>query len=379
MFSFWERESFCRYDHIVIGAGIVGLSTAIELRALYPDASIIVLERGMLPTGASTRNAGFACMGSVTELLADLQHMSEEEVISLFEQRKLGLEILRSRLGDKHIGYTADGSYELISKKELPALDKIEYLNSLLQPIVKQPAFRLVNEKIKDFGFATGFTKALIENTCEGAIDTGKMMRVLMDYAHKKDILVKTGAEVFRYDEGDESVSVEVADAFKEDPLQIHGKTLSLCTNAFTKQLMHNADITPGRGQVLVTQPIDGLKFKGIFHFDEGFYYFREVDGRIMIGGGRNEDVEFETTTELGTTYKIQSLLEEKLDEIIIPGTPYEVDIRWSGIMAFGKTKQPVIQQFSDRVFGAFGMGGMGIAIGSLAGRKLAGIIRESL
>jgi len=69
MFSYWEQESFSFYDHIVAGAGIVGLNVAIALKEQYPNARVLVLERSLLPTGASTRNAGFACMGSPTELL----------------------------------------------------------------------------------------------------------------------------------------------------------------------------------------------------------------------------------------------------------------------------------------------------------------------
>src|SRR5688500_18677122 len=148
MFSYWEQQSFSFYDHIIAGAGIVGLSTAIELRQRFPEARVLVLERGLLPTGASSRNAGFACMGSVTELLDDLETMDEASVFRLFEWRKKGLELLRSRLGDANIGYEENGSYELISEKEGTALDKLDYLNNLLLPLTGKPAFRLANEKI---------------------------------------------------------------------------------------------------------------------------------------------------------------------------------------------------------------------------------------
>ena len=193
MFSYWERESFFHYGHIVIGAGITGLSTAIELRQLYPAERILVLERGMIPAGASTRNAGFACMGSVTELLDDLRTMSESEVVHLFAERKRGLEILRQRLGDKRIGYAANGSYELIDATAKEALKKIDYLNELLLPVNNQPSFRPANEKIRSFGFNEQYTQALIENTCEGELHTGKMMRALTNYALEQGIEIKTG------------------------------------------------------------------------------------------------------------------------------------------------------------------------------------------
>ena len=55
MISFWERESFLAYDYLVVGAGITGLSTAATLLEQAPGTRVAVLERGLLPAGASTR------------------------------------------------------------------------------------------------------------------------------------------------------------------------------------------------------------------------------------------------------------------------------------------------------------------------------------
>ncbi len=377
MLSYWEQQSLINYDHIVIGSGIVGLSTAIELKERYPGASVLVLERGLLPTGASSRNAGFACMGSVTELLDYLYTMTEAEILELYDWRKKGLEKLRNRLGDTNIGYVANGSYELLSQSDIEegVVEKIEYLNGLLQPITHKPAFKLANDKIEIFGFSTNYTKALIENTCEGELHTGKMLRALMQMALQLGVEIKTGAEVVRFDETERYVSVEIKDNSRNEILALHGDTLSICTNAFTKQLLPEEDVIPGRGQVLITQPIEGLKFKGVYHMDKGYYYFREIDGRVLIGGGRNLDFEAETTTEFALTEQVQIALERKLHEIILPGTPYLIEQRWAGIMAFGKTCSPIVKQFSDKVFGAFRMGGMGVALGSEVGMKLADIV----
>lgn len=377
MLSYWEQQSFINYDHIVVGSGIVGLSTAIELKERYPSASVLVLERGLLPTGASSRNAGFACMGSVTELLDYLHTMTEAEILGLYDWRKKGLKKLRSRLGDANIGYAANGSYELLSQGDIDdgVVDKIEYLNGLLQPITQKPAFKLANNKIGTFGFSTDYTKALIENTCEGELHTGKMLRALMQMALQLGVEIKTGAEVTGFEETERYVSVEIKDNSRNETLALHGGTLSFCTNAFTKRLLPDEDVIPGRGQVLITQPIEGLKFKGVYHMDKGYYYFRKIDGRVLIGGGRNLDFEAETTTEFALTEQVQIALERKLHEIILPGTPYLIEQRWSGIMAFGKTRSPIVKRFSDRVFGAFRMGGMGVALGSEVGMKLADMV----
>jgi gamma-glutamylputrescine oxidase len=374
MLSYWERQSFLHYDHIVAGAGIVGLSVAIELKERYPNARVLVLERGLLPTGASSRNAGFGCMGSLTELIDDSRHQTEEQIVALYALRKKGLELLRKRLGDEAIGYEANGSYELISENEIGALDKLERFNKLLQPVTGQPAFRLANEQIERFGFSHHHTKALVENTCEGSIHTGKMLRALTDLAIAKGAELKTGAMIERFEEERDHVYVYVQDTVRKETIRLQCNTFNICTNAFTKLLLPGEDVVPGRGQVLITNPVEGLKFKGIFHFNKGYYYFREIDGRVLLGGGRNLNFEAETTTELSVTELIQNDLERKLREIIMPGVSFTVDQRWSGIMAFGSTKNPIVKRFSDRVYGAFRMGGMGVAIGSEAAKQLVSL-----
>jgi glycine/D-amino acid oxidase-like deaminating enzyme len=379
MLSYWEQESFTRYDHIIAGSGIVGLSLSIELKERYPDARVLVLERGLLPTGASTRNAGFACMGSATELLDDLQHQPEEAVAHLFAARRAGLAKLRSRLGDDRIGYTEAGSHELLSEQQLPAMERLDYLNNLLRPITGTDAYRPAHHRLADMGFGAPYNKGLIENTCEGALNTGMMMYALMQLATSMGVEIKTGATITGWTEETNGVRVHVTDSHRGSEWPLWGQTLSLCTNAFTRNLLPGEDVIPGRGQVMITDPIPNLKLKGIYHFDRGYYYFREINGRVLFGGGRNIDFEGETTTQMSLSEHIQQDLEEKLRTIILPHTPYTISQRWAGIMAFGTTRQPIVKAISPRVFGAYRMGGMGVALGSTAAAQLAGLIRESI
>jgi glycine/D-amino acid oxidase-like deaminating enzyme len=57
--SYWELKNwFTKVDYTVVGSGIVGHAAC--ACAKYPESKILVLEKGMLPHGASTKNAGFA-------------------------------------------------------------------------------------------------------------------------------------------------------------------------------------------------------------------------------------------------------------------------------------------------------------------------------
>ena len=367
MLSYWEKKSFTNYDIVIIGSGITGLSTAISLKEKDTSLHIVVLEKGLLPTGASTKNAGFACVGSLTEILDDLKNNTGQEVIELVNLRKQGLEILRKRLGDTNIGYKENGSYELLFDENDQCLQELEAVNKMLFPLFEKNIFQVINN---NFGFSTK-VKKVIESKAEGEIDTGKMMRALLQKAYSLGIEVKTGFDVQEIIEKDNKVEIV------NNQLTLKAKKVCVCTNAFTPKFFPNINVKPGRGQVLITKPIENLKFKGIYHFDEGYYYFRIIDQRILFGGGRNVDFDAETSDKFELNKKIQADLEEKLRTIILPNQAYEVDHRWAGIMAFGETKKPIIEQVSQKIYAAVKFGGMGIAIGSKAGEMLSELVLE--
>jgi glycine/D-amino acid oxidase-like deaminating enzyme len=372
MLSYWERTHFLSYDYIIIGSGIVGLSTALSLRAHRPKASILVLERGLLPTGASTKNAGFACIGSLTEILDDLRVMTKEKVVDLVALRLNGLRRLRDRLGDEAIGYAQNGSYELITAGEIIALDHLEEINEVLRPLLGSEAFSRADEKIGEFGFNRNEVRHLIRNHHEGELNTGMMMKAMLHLCMESRIEIKTGAAVIEVIEQSNEVKVKVEHKYLGEAVTFSCHQVAICTNAFTHKLIPGLDIQPGRGQVVVTKPIPGLRIKGVFHFDQGYYYFREIDGRVLFGGGRNLDFDKEQTDQLLYNEQIIADLKEKLNSLILPHTPFEIDYAWTGIMAFGSDKFPIIRQHSPRVFLGVRMGGMGVAMGSEVGERLA-------
>ena len=131
----------------------------------------------------------------------------------------------------------------------------------------------------------------------------------------------------------------------------------------------------PARGQVLLTDPVEGLKLKGTFHYDEGFYYFRNLGKRVLLGGARNKFFQDEETFSADVSDPVQQELERFLSEVILPGTPYRVSMRWSGTMAIGNEKKPIVQKISERVFCAVRMSGMGVALAPQLGKRIASMI----
>jgi glycine/D-amino acid oxidase-like deaminating enzyme len=369
-FSYWELKNwFTAIDYTIVGSGIVGLHCALTLREKYPESKILVIEKGILPQGASTKNAGFACFGSISEILDDLKSHTEEEVIQLIQKRWNGLQLLRKNLGDSAIDFKPYGGYELFLKDDESiyneCLQKLPFINEILKPIFRNDVFA---KEVDRFDFKN-IQEYLIFNPYEAQIDTGKMMHALLQKANSNNIMVLNQVEVSHFQEKNDGVAIAIGD------FNFNSKKLLFATNGFASQLTNN-QVKPARAQVLITEPIPNLDIKGTFHFDKGYYYFRNIDDRILIGGGRNLDFEGETTTELGQTELIQNRLEELLKEVILPNTDFKIVHRWSGIMGLGSSKNPIVEQLSENVYCGVRLGGMGVAIGSLIGQELADLVK---
>lgn len=370
MHSYWEyQEWFKDVDFTIVGSGIVGLQCAISLRHKHPKAKIIILERGYLPAGASSKNAGFACFGSPSEILDDLKTNSPEDVASLVELRVRGLEKLKQTCGEQNMVFEQLGSHEVFTSSQDKLYDEclsnLTDLNQLLRPIFKTDIFESADENISQFGFNQ--VNHLIKNKLEGQIDTGKMIQRFTDVARSQGIDIINGAEVTKIEDDGQGVTIEINDDYS-----FKCKRSFIANNGFAKKLLPNLDVKPARAQVVVTTPIEGLKLRGTFHMLEGFYYFRNVGNRVLFGGGRNLDMEGETTTDLATTSVIQDDLYDKLKSIILPDKSFQIEHRWAGIMGVGQTKSPIVKSISSNVVCGVRMGGMGVAIGSIIGSNMA-------
>src|SRR6218665_794172 len=200
------------------------------------------------------------------------------------------------------------------------------------------------------------------------------MITALIAKARKAGIGIINGFEVKTMEDEDKDVLIESAEG-----IRFRCKKAIVATNGFARQLLPRYAVNTARAQVLITEPVKGLKLKGTFHYDSGYYYFRNIGNRVLIGGGRNLDFKTEETMEFGLTQLVQNTLDELLRTMILPYTSYKIDMRWSGIMGVGTTKDAIVKAVSNNIFCGVRMGGMGVAIGSLIGEEVAALVEESL
>lgn len=362
MYSYWEEKNwFSNYDYIIIGAGIVGINTAINIKQRYPGKTVAILERGALPSGASTKNAGFACFGTIGEILDDLEHQSEQEVVDTIKMRYEGLELLKKRVTKRAMEMESLGGYEVfLDKNEFTKhFEQLDFVNQIIEQAIG------VKDVIKTFNqsFSSGLYKKCFYNSLEGQLNPVLLIKDLIHQANQLGVVLHFNCGLAKY---------EKDDYFKltlMNGLEVIAENLIICSNAFLSDIHPGYDVIPARNQVLVTKPLKDLKIKGTFHFDKGYVYFRNINNRLLIGGARNIDLKTEETTDFGPNQKVIDYLRFFAESHL--GIKIDNDaINWSGIIATGVSKKPIIEKTKEGSIIAARLGGMGVAIGSLVAKE---------
>lgn len=372
-FSFWEKQWLKNTDILIIGSGIVGLQTAWHLKKKWPHRQVWVIDRSAISLGASTRNAGFACFGSMGEILDDIERTDESTAFGLYEKRYRGLKLLLEDFGETAIGYEKTGGYEIFKKDAesewMKVSENLSKVNDGLRPVTGQTTF--TEKDTTKLGM--DISQKGIYTPVEGMIQTHLL------YQKIYDVVVSSGVKIFG---GLTALTPEQLNNGRwkvrtEEGYYFDAKTLVLCTNGYTKELMPEIEVEPARGQVLVTSAIPGLAWRGLIHADKGYIYFRSLGSRILIGGARNMDFEAENTTQLNTTQIIKNELERYLREVVVPGESFTIDYEWAGTMGMHRDRTPIVRKLAPGLYACVRMGGMGVALSALVSREMAELIGQ--
>ncbi len=362
-YSFWEDALHSKkYDLIVVGGGITGQSTAYFYKKAFPKANILVIDRGTFPIGASTRNAGFACIGTIGEHLSDLEIEDEIAVKNRIIARYNGLLLLREILGDDVIDYEHCGGWEFFDQKSEfeKCSAEVDRFNAWMVELLGEKEMYRVG---KYQGYPSIFNKV------EGMLHPGKMMQRL----HEMNI--KSGVE-FRWNSPVKRLDTDLGRVFVEEGSPFHADKIVVATNAFSGALVDGHIIKPGRGYVFITKPLKNFSWKGTFHYNKGYVYFRNLgEDRLLLGGGRNVDITTEETTDFGVNNSIKNYLIGFANTVIKLPKNWEIEREWSGIMGFTETKSPHIKQIGECGLLVAGLSGMGVALGMQLGKTAASTI----
>jgi glycine/D-amino acid oxidase-like deaminating enzyme len=355
--SYWEIASFRKqWDLVVVGAGITGCSSVLELKKLYPDWQILMLERGYYPSGASTRNAGFACFGSVSELLDDLEHNSENDVKALVAKRYHGLQLLRETVPAVVMDFDLCGGHELFTDEHTydPCIHSLIRMNTWIEDIAGE---KDVYEARTVNGYRTIF------NRFEGYLHSGKLVSWLHQQVKEVGVEIRWNCPVR---------SASTGKVVLENGTEIDTKRIILATNGFSREVADRSNVRPARGLVLVTNELENIPWRGTWHYDKGFVYFRNIGNRLLLGGGRNQDMKREESTDDVVNPTVKAYLIEFIRDVLKLEGNWAIEHEWTGIMGFSTSKNPVLDEIEESVWLAAGLGGMGVALGMQFGKDVA-------
>jgi glycine/D-amino acid oxidase-like deaminating enzyme len=335
-------------DVEVVGGGVTGCSCALALAER--GLRVRVHEARGVAGGASGRNGGFALRGSADPYDRVREELGVTRAQLLWAMTEEALEQMQGLAGDalRPVGslrLSADEPERERLAREFDALCEdgfdAEWIDALPAPLDQR------------------FTGAILHPR-DAAIDPARWVRRLARRAIDHGAEIVEGARV-ALDALDAPALVVAVDASIADLLA---------------ELAHV--VRPVRGQMLATEPIPRRLFERPHYARNGFDYWQQLpDGRLLVGGRRDVDLDAEYTAVEETTDAIQSELQRLVIELA--GDLPAVTHRWAGVWGETPDRLPLVGQVPGRenVWVAGGYSGhgnvLGFACGELVARAIAG------
>lgn len=348
--SHWRRASTradrLECDALVIGAGVCGVSAAIAFARA--GLHTLVIDRGPVAGGASSRNAGFLMRGAADHyadairlyghgLAKTLWRWTEENLAGL---RGEGCETLPSyrRIPSALLALNDGQARELREAEGLLRADgfNIGWAESSIGPFGPDSAFK-----------AGGVLGALV-NPDDASVNPVELVELLAAKARASGATIFENREVFGVEGDDEGATVRSAD------LVIRARRVLICLNAYAPLLIPELAgiITPRRGQMIALDGT-GLRLDASYYANHGSEYFRSsADGTVVVGGCRTYFADREVGFEDTTTSYVQSALETFAARALgIDGAPAvraRLKARWAGTMGFSPDGLPLVGPVDD-------------------------------
>jgi gamma-glutamylputrescine oxidase len=331
----------------IVGGGVTGCACALALA----DAGrrVRVYEAREIAGGASGRNGGFALRGGAPAYDAARRDLGADRAKGLWRLTERYLDRLEELAGD---AFRRTGSLRLAADPEERSELEAEY------------------EALREDGFEVEWRDELAEplrgrfdgaifHPSDGSLQPARWVRRLAARA------VGAGAELLEHQR------VESIDELEADHVV-------LATDGYTQGLLPELDaiVTPTRGQVLVTEPLERLLFACPHYARHGYDYWQQTpEGRLVVGGSRDKAPDHEHTAEEEVTPLIQGHLERFVTELL--GEAPEITHRWAGIFGATKDRLPLAGAVPghDNVWVSCGYSGHGNALGLACGELVAGAI----
>ncbi len=337
-YSYWQSatdKKIIQSDFLIIGGGIAGFSTAFWLEKKYPQATIAIVERHKVGSGASGRNAGFVTCGSAEHFAKLYKDFGPIKALEIWRFSEVNRELLKDEIikgNSEKVLFQTTGSCTVAPSDE----DFIRY-GSLVNTMTKLGIdVDLVDEATIKSAYAVKGFKGGIEYKHDGVVHPMMLLREIQ--SQLKRTLVVENQEVIGFDE---NTSIQVV----TQDFKFQTNKVVLTLNGYIGLLWPEWEsiVRPQRGQIVVTEPLP-LRVKGPCYLTKHLCYFRQmISGELLIGGFRNFDLDNENTFFDRVSEKIQSELIDFTKTFFDFTSSIKIKNQWSGTMGFTSDGQMII------------------------------------
>lgn len=336
--SYWRRTNrlgSLSCDCLVIGAGICGVSAALQMQRRGGGMKVIIVDKSTVGSGASTRNAGYLMRGCADNYALAAKDFGRERTRALWKLTEDNLAGLR--------------------KEGIESLPSVRHVRSVLAALREDELEQLRTSvaMMKEDGFAVGWEDASA-NRNDSLWNIGKPLGALVNpndaACNSREVIEFLKSKLTcPIHENQEVVSIHSDGAWIESRISdgvVRSKHVLACTNAYAPLLLPGLvnHITPRRGQMLAIKASPSRTLAASYYINFGSEYIRQhVDGTIVVGGCRTYHADREVGYEDITTPWVQNDLERFAKSMVGDVDPNDIIARWSGVMGFSKTHLPLI------------------------------------
>jgi gamma-glutamylputrescine oxidase len=328
-------------DVEVVGGGITGCSCALALAR----AGVRLREARTIAGGASGRNGGFALRGGAMPYQNAREWLGADTAAAYWRLTESYVDRMEELGGD---AFRRTGSLRLAGDDEREEL-RAEY------------------EALLEDGFAAEWRDDLPEPLA------GPFRGALF---HPEDAVLQPARLVRRLAAAAAVAGIEIREHDRVVDLdELEASTVVVATDGYPSGLLGELEglIIPTRGQMLATEPLEERLFPLPHYGRHGFDYWHQNDeGRLLVGGFRDADMDSEFTATEETTERIQGALERFVESLL--GRKPNITHRWAGVFGLVPDLMPVVGRVEGRagLWMAGGYSGHGNVLGLMCGELVA-------